>query len=143
MALSNAIVIEEDVGRLRVDAESDPDVTVGVGDVLESAEPVVVYELLHCLAVILTGDTDEPNVVPVGCLRFCDRRSHCLTVRSPRRPEPEDHVVTDELCEVDLAAIERLLENRTRRCSDRAGGSSVGGSRRRLFDSSAARGCDK
>lgn len=96
--------VEEDEGGLRDDLEILPDRSGLIDDVVERANVVVIDELVDRIQTISPGNADEDDVGSVYRLYLYDRRGFKLASRSPRRPEPQQHVLATQRVEVELAA---------------------------------------
>jgi len=94
--------IEEDEGRLRDDLIGLPDLTSSVDDVLERIDVVVVDEPVDLLEGVSASYADKDDIGTVSFLDLCDRRGFTLTQRSPRRPEPQQHILAAQGIEIEV-----------------------------------------
>ena len=103
--------VDEDERGLRHDTHLVPDAAGLVDDVWERADTEVVDERPDRIEAVTAGDADEGDLVSVLLLDLCDRRGFTSTDRSPRRPEPQQNILTLERVEVELGAIGERHEN--------------------------------
>ena len=71
-------------------------------------EPVdleLVDETDDLIELVAPCYSDESDVGTVLFLDLCDRRGFTSANRSPRRPEPEHHILTAQRVEIEFAAI--------------------------------------
>jgi hypothetical protein len=101
-----AVVVDENVGRLGGDPKRSPHLEFGVGDVFKTVEPEVCNELCHGSLIVLACHTDEADVVAEFLLSLCDRRGDTFAMWSPGSPEPENRVLSEQVGNVQLAAVE-------------------------------------
>ena len=109
MGVERAVVVDEDERRLTADAVELPDIAINVGGVGKSVDAGVGDKGLDLLDGVATGDTDDLSPALELMLHGRDRTRFTATRCSPRRPEPQDDVVTFEIVCVDETAPDGVL----------------------------------
>jgi hypothetical protein len=103
--LGLATCVDEDERRLRHNLKVVPNLTGFIDDVREPADPELVDEADDLIELVAPCYSDKGDIGTVLFLDLCDRRGFTTANRSPRRPEPEHHVLTAQRVEVELSAI--------------------------------------
>ena len=75
------------------DLEVRPDRTGLIDDVVEGPNVELVDETIDRVDTVASGDANEHDVRAIQVLDLCDRRGFTLASRSPRCPEPQQHVL--------------------------------------------------
>ena len=132
--VERAVVIDEDERRLAADAVELPNIAVNVGGVGKGVDAGVDDKGLDLLDGVATSDTDDSSPALGLMLHGCDRTRFTATRCSPRRPEPQDDVMTFEIVYVDETAADGVLDEVVGplgadgvRCTAFDGGGVIGG----------------
>ncbi len=93
--------------RLGAHAELSPQLAIFIGDLRDVTQLVLGDEVPVGILGVAAGDADEDQIVAVLCLQRCDRRRFTIARRSPRCPEPQQHIVSGRRSQVELLPVEQ------------------------------------
>ncbi|WP_419477470.1 hypothetical protein [Ilumatobacter sp.] len=104
---------------MRHDLEVLPDRSGLVDDVGERVDLEFIDELGDRLEIVASSNADEGDIGAVSFLYLCDRRGFTTTRWSPRRPEPQQHILATQRVEVELGTAGGWHHHRFEVCGRR------------------------